>query len=222
MSSSYDIQAHLQRSQRCRSSQTALQWFEVLPGLSLALSGDLKLITITPMVLLYQSSEIPVTLKAGRNALLQSDTLLKLAHRSLHSTSSQTLLEAPSDWIIFCWCVVAYTIPVPLTTSMHDLQRQVQILTPILCTHCRNQYTCCTPKPVISQQSPERWREICKATKRPSMIRSTPDCKMSTHLPKRWNVKTYLKRAGHSQRGLQAAYEDPVILPEGQAVILMD
>ena len=32
----------------------------------------LKLITITPMVLLYQPSEIPVTLKAGRNALLGS------------------------------------------------------------------------------------------------------------------------------------------------------
>jgi len=56
-----------------------------------------KLIAITPMVLLYQSSEIPVTPKAGRNALLGSDTLLKFTHLSLHSTSSQTLLEAPSD-----------------------------------------------------------------------------------------------------------------------------
>jgi len=64
---------------------------------SLALRGVPKLITITHMVLLYQSSEIPDTLKAGRNALLGSDTLLKLTHRSLHSTSSQTLLESSSD-----------------------------------------------------------------------------------------------------------------------------
>jgi len=56
-----------------------------------------KLITLTPMVLLYQSSEIPVTLKASQNALLGYDTLLKLTHLSLHSTSSQTLLETPSD-----------------------------------------------------------------------------------------------------------------------------
>jgi len=56
-----------------------------------------KYFTITPMVLLDQSSVIPVTLKAGRNALLGSETLLKLMHLSLHSTSSQTLLEASSD-----------------------------------------------------------------------------------------------------------------------------
>jgi len=43
------------------------------------------------------SSALPVPLKAGRNALLGSDTLLKLMHLSLHSTSSQTLLEASSD-----------------------------------------------------------------------------------------------------------------------------
>jgi len=40
ISSSYHFQAHLQLSQRrwC-FSQTALQWFDVLPGLSLALPG---------------------------------------------------------------------------------------------------------------------------------------------------------------------------------------
>ena len=148
MSSSYDFQAHRQHSQRRCFSQTALQWFEVLPGMSPGLPGApmlfgasrlvigtprlevsapwhvvgaprlvvgapwcsqvhpkfspvlrgvLKLITITPMVLLYQSSEIPVTLKAGRNALLGSETLLKLTHPRLHSTSCQTLLEASSD-----------------------------------------------------------------------------------------------------------------------------
>jgi len=38
--SSYDFQAHQQRSQRrCCFSQTALLWFEVLPDMSLALPG---------------------------------------------------------------------------------------------------------------------------------------------------------------------------------------
>jgi hypothetical protein len=43
----------------------------------LALQGVLNLITITPMSVLYLSSGIPVTLNAGRNALLGSVTLLK-------------------------------------------------------------------------------------------------------------------------------------------------
>jgi hypothetical protein len=67
------------------------------PKFSPALWGDLKLITVTLMVHLCQSSEIPVTPKPGRNALLGSDTLLKLTHLSLHSASSQILLEASSD-----------------------------------------------------------------------------------------------------------------------------
>jgi len=44
ISSSYDFEAYLHRSQRCRSSQTALQWFEVLPGLSQALPGAPRLL----------------------------------------------------------------------------------------------------------------------------------------------------------------------------------
>jgi hypothetical protein len=43
------------------------------------------------------SPVLPVTLTAFRNALLGSDTLLKLMHLGLHSTSSQTLLKASSD-----------------------------------------------------------------------------------------------------------------------------
>jgi hypothetical protein len=42
-------------------------------------------------------SALPVTLKASRNPLEGSDTLLQLTNLSLHSTSSQTLLEASSD-----------------------------------------------------------------------------------------------------------------------------
>ena len=39
ISSSYDFQAHQQRSQRCCFSQTALLWFEVLSDISPALPG---------------------------------------------------------------------------------------------------------------------------------------------------------------------------------------
>jgi len=64
---------------------------------SLALQGVSKPITITPMVLLKQSSEIPADLKGVRNALPVCDTLVKLMHLSLHYTSSHTLLESSSD-----------------------------------------------------------------------------------------------------------------------------
>jgi len=65
-----------------RCSQTCRRHSHVLPGLS---------------------SALPVTLKAGRNALLGSETLLKSTHLSLHFTFSQTLLEASSDYNRFCW-----------------------------------------------------------------------------------------------------------------------
>ena len=68
------------------------------------------------MVLLYQSSEIPVTLKSGRNALLGSDTVLKLTHLSLHSTSSQTLWRLPVTEIHFA-DVVKYVQDIPTTSS---------------------------------------------------------------------------------------------------------
>jgi len=102
-------------SQACRwRSQTCCRCSQVHPKFSPALQGVPKPITITPMVLLYQSSEIPGTLKAGRNALLRSDTLLKLTHLSLRSTSSQTLLEAFSDWNSFCWCLLVPVLPLSL------------------------------------------------------------------------------------------------------------
>ena len=75
---------------------------QVHPKFSPVLRGVPKLLTITPMALLYQSSGITVTLKASQNNLLGSDTLLKSTHISLHSTSSQTLLESSSDQNTFC------------------------------------------------------------------------------------------------------------------------
>jgi hypothetical protein len=64
---------------------------------SLVLRGVPKLITITPMVLLKLSSEIPAELKAGWNAHPGCDTLGKLTYLSLHYTSSQTHLESSSN-----------------------------------------------------------------------------------------------------------------------------
>jgi len=76
-----------------------------LPGAPKVLSGALTCSQTYhnhSQLLLYQSSKIPVTLKAGRNALLGSETLLKLTLLSLHSTSSQTLLESSRDKNTFC------------------------------------------------------------------------------------------------------------------------
>jgi hypothetical protein len=56
-----------------------------------------KLITAGPMVFQYQSSMVLVTLKGSRNALPRSNSLLKMTLLTLHSASSDTLLEAPSD-----------------------------------------------------------------------------------------------------------------------------
>jgi len=71
--------------------------FQVHPKLSPVLWGVVKPIAITPTVLLYTSSEIPVTLKAGQKALLESNIVLKLRRLSLQSTSSERLLESSSD-----------------------------------------------------------------------------------------------------------------------------
>ena len=49
------------------------------------------------------SPVLRVTLKACRIALRGFDTLLKLMHPRLQSTSSQILLEASSDWNTLCW-----------------------------------------------------------------------------------------------------------------------
>ena len=72
-----------------------------------ALWGVSKLITITPTVLLYQSSQIPVTLNASRDDILGYYTYLNLTHLSLHSISSQTLLEGPNNWNTFCWYILS-------------------------------------------------------------------------------------------------------------------
>jgi len=89
-------------------SPTLSDLLPVLPDLSPALPGAPKVLSgamrfsqtyhnhshSTPVPIIR---DLPVTPKACRNALLQSDTLLKLTHWSFHSTSSQILLEAPSD-----------------------------------------------------------------------------------------------------------------------------
>jgi len=72
-------------------------------------------------------SALPVTLKAGRNALPWSDILLKLTHLSLHSTSCQTLLEASSDCNTFCGCILISLNPwfVPIASGIFPCSRSV-------------------------------------------------------------------------------------------------
>jgi hypothetical protein len=59
--------------------------------------GAPKPFITAPIVCWYQSSDLAVPQKAGRNDLLGSDSLLKLILPSLLSASSHTLLEAPPD-----------------------------------------------------------------------------------------------------------------------------
>jgi hypothetical protein len=99
------FQACCWRSQACTRCSRTCHWCsptcrwhsQVHPMFSPVLRGVLKRITTTPIFLLNRLSEIPVNLKAVPSALLGSDTLLKLTHFSLHTTSSQTLLEVSSN-----------------------------------------------------------------------------------------------------------------------------
>ena len=87
-----------------RCSQACRPCSQVHTECSAALQDVSNLATLTPMVLLYQSSEIFVILMAGWNGLLASHTLLKLVHLYLHFTSSQIPLEASSDkYTSCCW-----------------------------------------------------------------------------------------------------------------------
>ena len=86
------------------------RWFQtchwrtqMLPGALKVFSGAQKCSQTSHNC--SHGTPVPVTLKAGRNALLGSDTLLKLMHLSLHSTFSQRLLVASSDKNSFCWCL---------------------------------------------------------------------------------------------------------------------
>jgi len=77
----------------------------------------LKHIIITASVLQYQPSGIQFAPKANRNALLGSNTLLTLMLLCLHSTSCQTLMQAPSDWNTFCGCNSLY-VAYPLNINL--------------------------------------------------------------------------------------------------------
>ena len=73
----------------------------VFQDLLCTLSGILNLITITRREPLYPASEVTGIPKTSRNALPWSVTLITFTHPCLHSISSKTPLEAPSDWITF-------------------------------------------------------------------------------------------------------------------------
>jgi len=82
-----------------RCSQTCRRRFQVCCRHSQVIPG---LLSARPCL----SPVFTVTVKATRNALLGSDTLLKLMHLSLPSTSSQIILYASSDLNTLCWCGV--------------------------------------------------------------------------------------------------------------------
>ena len=85
-----------------RCTQSSLWGSDVFPNLTQSLPWYTHTSHQRTQLLLYQSSEIPVTLKAGRNARVGSDTLLKLTLPTLHSTSSKTLLVACRDLKSLC------------------------------------------------------------------------------------------------------------------------
>jgi len=120
ISSSYDFQAHQQRSQTryllpgllycdSRCWETCRRRSQVLPGWSLAL---------------------PVTLKASRNDLLGSDTLLKLTHASLHSTSLRHSWRLPVTKIHFADIASPWMLPKnlqPLSPSAGSIWKLFQM-----------------------------------------------------------------------------------------------
>jgi len=65
ISSSYDVEMHWQRSKtRCCFSQTALLWFNMLPGMSLVLPGAPRLIISAPRIVTNAPRSSQVYLKA--------------------------------------------------------------------------------------------------------------------------------------------------------------
>jgi len=92
----------------------ALRCSQVLPGMLSALPDFVP--------------ALPVTLKATKNAYLGSDTPLKLMHLSLHSTSSQTLLDTSSDKNPFRWCRW-WLSPSLLSISLHlYIHREINLI----------------------------------------------------------------------------------------------
>jgi hypothetical protein len=87
-----------------RCSQNCCQCSHEYPKLSPAHHSVLKPITITPMILLYHLFEITGTQKDSSDAHPGFDTLRTLTYLSLHSPSSQTLVQASSDYNTLSWC----------------------------------------------------------------------------------------------------------------------
>jgi len=82
------------------SHRLAVLRFEVPQDLSTAPPGILPVLAGAPRLLSVLRNMSPVlttTLKAHRTAHPEFDTHLSLTHRSVNSTSSQTLLEASRD-----------------------------------------------------------------------------------------------------------------------------
>jgi len=87
-----------------RLDARALGCSQVHTMFSPALQGVPILNTIACIILLYQWSAITATLKAGRNVLIRSDSVLRLTHPSLHSTATQIRQETSTVEDTFCCC----------------------------------------------------------------------------------------------------------------------
>jgi len=97
----------LRCSQTCfQHSQTCCRRSQVLPGAPQVLSGALRFSPTyhnhfngTPVPVIRDSSNSEARLERPPRVLYSPE----IDHLSLHSTSSQTLLVASSDWNTFCW-----------------------------------------------------------------------------------------------------------------------
>jgi hypothetical protein len=105
ISSSYDFQALQEPSQRrWWYSQTALPWFDMLPGLLSALPSFWSTLRGFWSALPGLTPVLPSAARCTRRPLLPFSKLWDLTTLRFWSDNSQTLPEAPSNQNTFCWC----------------------------------------------------------------------------------------------------------------------
>jgi len=107
MTGNYDFQVHLLHSQRiCRLSQSVQLQFKALPGLSLALQGLTPALTGALLVVTRPPGshrDVTRAPKTSWQQLRQSSHLWVLTTLGFWSNNSQTLPEATSNIVTFCW-----------------------------------------------------------------------------------------------------------------------
>jgi len=104
---------------------------KVIPKFSLVLQHVPKLIMIIYVVYLYRELEVLNTLKDSQNALLGSDSLLKLMLLSFHSTSTNNSWWLPVTTISFSDA----TIYIPTILTVFHREEVLKILHCYRCTY---------------------------------------------------------------------------------------